>query len=247
SRSGGRWRTRPPRRPRWSVISSGGRRTAWSGSGNCSTGSARSTRRSRTTGGTCCAWSRACRASARPVPPAGSRRCAARRARGNPPPRRSALVGDLIRWPEDRLGRERELLDRLRALDASEPDAWRDVLRVVALMQGLGSPSPARRQQTLLGPAGGGDGATELLAEAGLAESDPHVAGDLGWARARSGGRGVAAALGDGPCGADGEGRRRAVLAVVELGEAPGASELLADALDDEDATVRGSAALALG
>lgn len=169
------------------------------------------------------------------------------RALEDPASTPSALVGDLIRWTEDRLERERELLDRLRAIDASEPDDWQDVLRVVALMQGLGSPSPARRQQALLGPAGGGDGAKELLAEAVLAESDPHVAGALRWALARSGGDGAAAALADGLYAEDAEIRRRAVLAVVELGEAPGASELLADALDDEDATVRGSAALALG
>lgn len=169
------------------------------------------------------------------------------RALEDPASTPSALVGDLIRWTEDRLERERELLDRLRAIDASEPGDWQDVLRVVALMQGLGSPSPARRQQALLGPAGGGDGATELLAEAVLAEADPHVAGALRWALARSGGDGAAAALADGLYAEDADIRRRAVQAVVELGEAPGVSELLADALDDEDATVRGRAALALG
>ncbi|MEU3948296.1 MerR family transcriptional regulator [Streptomyces sp. NPDC029526] len=161
----------------------------------------------------------------------------------------SALVGDLIRWTEDRLERERELLDRLRAIDASEPVDWQDVLRVVALMQGLGSSSAARRQQAVLGPAGGGDGATELLAEAVLAESDPHVAGALRWALARSADDGGAvASLAAGLDAEDAAVRRRAVRAVVELGaDAPGAAVALTDALGDEDATVRGHAALALG
>ena len=46
----------------------------------------------------------------------------------------AALVGDLIRCTEERLAQERELLDRLRAIDASAPADWRDVLRVIDLM-----------------------------------------------------------------------------------------------------------------
>ncbi len=103
----------------------------------------------------------------------------------------SALVGDLIRWTENRLERERELLERLRAIDASAPTGWPDVLRVVELMRGLNSASAARRQQAVLAPLEGVSVPVELLAEAVLAESDPHVAGALRWALARSGGDGV--------------------------------------------------------
>ncbi|GGS14266.1 hypothetical protein GCM10010236_80560 [Streptomyces eurythermus] len=61
----------------------------------------------------------------------------------------SAVVGDLIRWTEDRLERERELLERLRAIDASAPAGWQNVLRLVELMQGgRGSPGHRTRETT---------------------------------------------------------------------------------------------------
>lgn len=158
----------------------------------------------------------------------------------------SALVSDLIRWTEDRLEREQELLDRLRAIDASAPTGWQDVLRVVELMQGLDSTSAARRQQAVLARPEGVSVPAELLAGAVLAESDPNVAGALRWALARSGGDGVAA-LAAGMRSEDVDIRRRAVLAIAETAEAPGATAVLADALGDPDTTVRGHAALALG
>ncbi|MGM1063985.1 MerR family transcriptional regulator, partial [Saccharothrix sp. Mg75] len=104
----------------------------------------------------------------------------------------SAVVGDLIRWTEDRLERDRELLDRLRAIDASAPAGWQGVLRIVELVQGLGSASAARRQQAVLTRPEGAPAPAELLAGAVLAETDPHVAGALRWALARSGGDGTA-------------------------------------------------------
>ncbi|MEV7246723.1 MerR family transcriptional regulator [Streptomyces sp. NPDC093248] len=158
----------------------------------------------------------------------------------------SALVGDLIRWTEDRLERERELLERLRAVDASAPTGWQDVLRIVELMQGLGSASAARRQQAVLARPEDGPVPAELLARAVLAESDPNVAGALRWALARSGGDGVAA-LAAGARSQDAGIRRRAVLALAGTPEAPGATAALVDALGDPDPTVRGHAALALG
>ncbi|MEU6665278.1 MerR family transcriptional regulator [Streptomyces sp. NPDC046727] len=157
----------------------------------------------------------------------------------------AALVSDLIRWTEDRLERERELLERLRAVDASAPAGWQDVLRIVELMQGLDSTSAARRQQAVLARPEGVLPA-ELLAGAVLAESDPHVVGALRWALARSGGDGVAA-LAAGVHSEDVDIRRRAVLAIAEMAEAPGAAAVLADALGDPDTTVRRHAALALG
>ncbi|MGW5663911.1 HEAT repeat domain-containing protein [Streptomyces sp. NPDC003758] len=158
----------------------------------------------------------------------------------------SALVGDLIRWTEDRLEREQELLERLRAIDASAPAGWQDVLRIVELMQGLDSSSAARRQQTVLARPEGVSVPAELLAGAVLAELDPNVAGALRWALARSGDDGVAA-LAAGMRSEDVDIRRRAVLAIAEMSEAPGATAVLADALGDPDSTVRRHAALALG
>ncbi|MFC7885710.1 MerR family transcriptional regulator [Streptomyces sp. NPDC057376] len=158
----------------------------------------------------------------------------------------SALVGDLIRWTEERLERERELLERLRAIDASAPTGWPDVLDVVALMQGLDSASAARRQQTVLARPEGAAVPPELLAGAVLSESDPVVAGALRWALARSDGDGLAT-LAAGLRSDDTGVRRRAVLAIAALPEVPGAAEALTDALGDADRTVRGHAALALG
>ncbi|MEV0676041.1 MerR family transcriptional regulator [Actinosynnema sp. NPDC050436] len=159
----------------------------------------------------------------------------------------AALVGDLIRWAEDRLARERELLERLRAIDASAPDGWHGVLRVVELMQGLGSASAARRQQAVLARSEDVPVPVELLAGAVLAEADPHVAGALRWALARAGGDGLAA-LAVGARSEDVAVRRRAVPAIAAMPEeVPEVTALLADALGDPDATVRGQAALALG
>ncbi|BDH06560.1 HEAT repeat domain-containing protein [Streptomyces seoulensis] len=158
----------------------------------------------------------------------------------------SALVGDLIRWTEDRLERERELLERLRAIDASAPTGWQDVLRIVELMQGLGSASAARRQQAVLTRPEDAPVHVGLLAEAVLAESDPSVAGALCWALARSGADAVTA-LTAGLDAPDVDVRRRAVRAIAEMDESPRATEALAKALDDPDTTVRGHAAVVLG
>jgi DNA-binding transcriptional MerR regulator len=158
----------------------------------------------------------------------------------------SALIGDLIRWAEDRLEREQELLERLRTVDASAPSGWEGVLRIVELMHGLNSPSAARRQQTILAPAEDVPVPVELLAGAVLAESDPNVAGALRWALARAGGDGVAS-VASGVYSENVDIRRRAVLAIAEMSESRGATAVLADALGDSDPTVRRHAALALG
>nr|WP_242666213.1 MULTISPECIES: HEAT repeat domain-containing protein [Parafrankia] len=158
----------------------------------------------------------------------------------------SALVSDLVRWAEDRLEREQELLGRLRTIDASAPTGWRDVLRIVELMQELASTSAARRQQAVLARPESVPVAAELLAGAVLAESDPNVAGALRWALARSGGDGVTA-LAAGVRSEDVDIRRRAVRAIAGMSEAPGVTAALTDALEDPDPTVRGHAALALG
>ncbi|MGW4088662.1 HEAT repeat domain-containing protein [Nocardia sp. NPDC004750] len=157
----------------------------------------------------------------------------------------SVLVGDLIRKTGERLDRERELLERLRTVDSAEPSGWQDVLRIIELLHGLGSQSPARRQQAVLAPAEDVAVPAELLAEAVLTESDPYVAGALRWALARAGGDGVAS-VASGLGSEDVDVRRRAVLALAEL---PGdeATAVLTDALEDPDTTVRRHAALAVG
>ncbi|WP_150254859.1 HEAT repeat domain-containing protein [Nocardiopsis deserti] len=155
----------------------------------------------------------------------------------------SALIGDLIRETEGRLSREQELLKRLHAVDASEPSGWEEVLRIVELLHGLGSPNAARRQQAVLAPTA--DVPAQLLAETVLAESDPNVAGALRWALARAD-HDVVASLAPGLGSENVDVRRRAVLALTEI---PGgeAAAVLADALGDPDTTVRRHAALALG
>ncbi|NKY43059.1 MerR family transcriptional regulator [Nocardia cerradoensis] len=155
----------------------------------------------------------------------------------------SALVGDLVRATEERLSRDRELLERLRAVEAAEPSGWQDALRIVELLRGLGSSNAARRQQAVLAPAE--EMPAELLAEAVLAESDPYVAGALRWALARAGADGVLN-VASGLDSADVEVRRRAASALAEIAGQESSAVLL-DALTDPDATVRRISALALG
>jgi len=155
----------------------------------------------------------------------------------------SALIGELISDTERRLARERELLKRLRAVDASEPSGWEAVLRIVALLRGLSSPSPARRLHAVLAPESAMPG--PVLAEAALNESDPLVAGALRWALGRAGDD-VVANLAPGLESDSVEVRLRAVQMLAEI---PGddTTGLLSDALADSDPRVRGSAALASG
>ncbi|SDS81445.1 HEAT repeat domain-containing protein [Jiangella sp. DSM 45060] len=162
----------------------------------------------------------------------------------------SGIVDELIRQTEERIGRERELLTRLRHLDAAEPADWDAALGVVALLQGLGSESARVRQRAALAAAGGttttGAAApVELLVEAALAETDPNVAGALRWALRRSGGDGLTE-LAAGLTSADADVRRRAVALIAQIPDDE-ATALLGDALADPDVAVRRSAALALG
>ncbi|MFC9872986.1 MerR family transcriptional regulator [Nocardia salmonicida] len=155
------------------------------------------------------------------------------------------LVNDLIRRTEERLVRERELLERLRAVENAEPGDWRDVLRIVELVRTLGSADPHRRLQAVLNPADNEPVPTDLLAAAVLAEAEPNMAGALRWALSRAGDDGLVG-LATGLTVPDVEIRRRAVLAVAEIpGDA--ATALLVAAIEDPDSAVRGPAALAAG
>ncbi|MFD3951751.1 MerR family transcriptional regulator [Streptomyces albidoflavus] len=155
----------------------------------------------------------------------------------------SALVGDLIRQTRARIAAETELLTRLRRLDAAETAGWEDALRVVALLQALGSASADARQRAAL--SSGDTVPVEALVEAVLSEPEPNVAGALSWALARSEGSAaelLAEALGSPEAAV----RERAVETLAELpGEGPAGR--LREALGHPDAVVRGRAALALG
>ena len=93
----------------------------------------------------------------------------------------AALVGDLIQCAEERLAQEGELLDWLRAIVASSPADWRDVMRIVDQIRDFDSESAARRQQAVLIRSEGVSVPVELLAEALLSESEPEVAGAPLW------------------------------------------------------------------
>lgn len=154
----------------------------------------------------------------------------------------SELVADLARRARERLARETELLARLDRIGSAEPTGWEDVLQVVALLRALGSDSAGERQRAALSPAG--DVPVEALVEAVLSEADPHVAGALRWALARSGDGSAQLARGlDSPVA---DVRRRAVLSLAELPDGA-ATALLRDALAHADVVVRRCAALALG
>ena len=158
----------------------------------------------------------------------------------------AALVDDLIRQTEERLERERELLDRLRAIAASRPADWQEAVRIVKLVRGLGSASASRRQQAVLSWPADVVPPVDLLVRAVLSESDPNVAGALQWALARSDGD-VVARLRTGAQSDDVDIRRRAILTIAAMPEAPGADVVLVRALGDSDVTARKHAALALG
>ncbi|MER6516400.1 MerR family transcriptional regulator [Streptomyces sp. NPDC001553] len=157
----------------------------------------------------------------------------------------SVLVGDLMAQSRERIAAETELLTRLRRIDAADPTGWEDVLQVVALLQALGSKSAGARQRAALSSTNEASPPVEALVEAALREADPHVAGALRWALARSGDAGpalLAGGLGS-PVAAV---RERAVqsLAAFPGGEA---TAQLRQALLHDDLVVRGHAALALG
>ncbi|MFI8369636.1 MerR family transcriptional regulator [Streptomyces sp. NPDC085466] len=155
------------------------------------------------------------------------------------------LVGDLIDQTRARIAAETELLTRLRRLDATAPSSWDDALRVVALLQALGSASRDIRQRAALSSADGVPVPVEALVEATLGETETNVAGALRWALVRSG-EGGPALLARALAAPAPEVRERAVLALAAL---PGddATARLRDALGHSDPVVRGRAALALG
>jgi DNA-binding transcriptional MerR regulator len=168
-----------------------------------------------------------------------------RRALDEPDFTPSGLVAELIASTQERLARDGELLRRLQHVADGGPAEWTDVLRIVALMRGLDSDDPSRRQQSALSVVDDAVPPGRLLAEAVLEEADPIVAGALRWALRRSKDD-ASRVLGPALCSAEAATRHRAVTAIAEL-DGEEATALLVDALDHTDPTVRGHAALALG
>lgn len=167
------------------------------------------------------------------------------RALDDPSFRPSELVDDLIRQTRERIAGEMELLTRLGRIGAAEPAGWEDVLRIVALLQALGSESAGKRQHAALSSVEEVPVPVEALVEAALRETDPNVAGALRWALTQSGDGGLAL-LAEGLGSPVAEVRKRAVQSIAEIpnGEA---TALLQDALTNSDIVVRRCAALALG
>ncbi|GHA91170.1 transcriptional regulator [Streptomyces termitum] len=157
----------------------------------------------------------------------------------------AGLVDELVRRTRERIAAETELLTRLSRLQAAGPARWEEALRVVALLQALGSKSTGARQRAALAAAEAVPVPAEALVEAVLDEPEPNVAGALRWALARSGDD-VPALLAKGLASPVAAVRERAVRALAEL-PGPEAGARLRDALADPDAAVRGRAALALG
>uniref|UniRef100_UPI000DF73206 MerR family transcriptional regulator n=1 Tax=Desertihabitans aurantiacus TaxID=2282477 RepID=UPI000DF73206 len=98
----------------------------------------------------------------------------------------AAVVDQLLARTRERLAREQELLRRLERVRSSDPTAWSDVLRTIALLRGLDAASPSARQRSVLSLAGD-DRHGDVLVEAALAEDDPVVAGALHWALGQAG------------------------------------------------------------
>lgn len=169
----------------------------------------------------------------------------AKRALDEPGFAPNKLVSELIRHTRARIAGEEELLTKLERVDAAAPAKWGDVLGLVTLLRALESESSGRRQQAVLTADQHAQLPARALAAALLAEDNPNVAGALQWSLARAAGRGLAE-LAAGLESQDAVVRLRATSAIAEVPAAEAAA-LLRRALADDDAAVRGRAALALG
>lgn len=167
------------------------------------------------------------------------------RALADPACAPETLVGDLIAWTRERIAREEALLARLRAIDATAPTGWEDVLATVDLLRELDSGDAARRQRAVL-TAERGAVPADVFVDALVDESEPNVSGALRWALGRAGHDG-AAALASAARSDDPEVRRRALEALSAMPVDETVVAALHTALLDADLAVRERAALALG
>lgn len=156
------------------------------------------------------------------------------------------LVAQLLAATAVRLTRERQLLDRLKAVQTSRPTSWFEVLRVTELMRALASPSASQRLRAVMVHGRQDPSAAGVLVDAVLAEDDPVVGGVMQWALAGAGAA-CAPALIDAARSRDAAVRRRAVLALTRLPDDACVLAALRERLDDADPVVRRHAALTLG
>ncbi|WP_053383019.1 MerR family transcriptional regulator [Leucobacter celer] len=154
------------------------------------------------------------------------------------------VIAGLRRDAEDRIARDRALLERLQGIEAATPESWEGVLDVVGLLSALRSGTPRDRQAAALRSGSDAPRIVAQLVDAYLAEAEPNAAGALRWAIVRAGDSAVAqlvARVRD----PDVRVRRRAVRALAAL-EGAEAAAALAECLADGDAEVADLAALAL-
>lgn len=154
------------------------------------------------------------------------------------------VIAGLRREAEDRIARERALLERLHEIESAEPESWERVLDVVGLLAALRSSAPRDRQAAALRSGLEAPRMVSQLVDAYLAEDEPNAAGALRWAIARAGepaGPLLAARARD----PEARVRRRAVRALADLGGAE-AVAALAELVADRDSEVADLAALAL-
>lgn len=157
----------------------------------------------------------------------------------------AALVEQLVTRTLDRLAQEEELLRRLSQVQASEPTAWSDVMRTIALMRRLADGDPSARQHVALSLTEENGDDVALVVEAVLGEPVANVAGALHWALARIGDSSVPA-LEEALYSTSAQRRHRAAEALVKIGSTS-AITALTNAFPHSDPLVSGRAALARG
>lgn len=155
------------------------------------------------------------------------------------------MVERLINGTRERLARDQDLLGRLNRVRASDPAAWSDVLRTIALMRGLDADDSSARQRFALSLTDQDDRDALPLVEAVLSETEPNAAGALLWALARTGDAAVPL-LAQALDSADADRRHRAVAALSKIGS-PQAAAALAEAFRHHDPLVSARAALSRG
>ncbi|QHC02186.1 MerR family transcriptional regulator [Epidermidibacterium keratini] len=155
------------------------------------------------------------------------------------------VVDRLVERTRERRDREEELLSRLSEVRASEPTAWADVLRTIALLRSLRAADPGVRQRAALTTAPEDGHATEALVQAALSEPELNVAGALFWALARLGDD-VVPALADALDSPEPERRHRALDALAKI-DTEHARSVVAAAAQHPDPIVRVRATVARG
>jgi DNA-binding transcriptional MerR regulator len=155
------------------------------------------------------------------------------------------VIAGLRRDTEDRIARDRALLERLQGIEAATPESWEGVLDVVGLLSALRSGTPRDRQAAALRSGTDAPRIVAQLVDAYLAEAEPNAAGALRWAIVRAGDSAVAqlAARARDP---EVHVRRRAVRALAALEGAEAAAEgeivrLLSDGLHGSAASEPGA------